>query len=151
MNNYSQAQIPPGMLLRVIQDKQMKIAYYEQLYKMTEDNQYIEFINGILFDEKNHLHMFTNLYNVFFGEKPPVSEPEISQMASFIHGVKNSIKLELDSHQFYSNVLFSDTNLSVREVFAQALADENRHNAKCNFIYTQLLEEIKETRIGSYE
>ena len=72
MNNYSQAQIPPGMLLRVIQDKEMKIAYYEQLYKMTEENQYIEFINGILFDERNHLHMFTNLYTGFFGEKPPV-------------------------------------------------------------------------------
>lgn len=140
MNNDNQAIIPPGMLLRIIQDKQQKITYYDQLYKMAADYQDIEIINGILFDEANHLNMFTDLYTDFFGEKPLITKPEILYINSFIHGVKNSIKIELDSNEFYSNVFLSDSHPSVRDAFARALMDENRHAAKYNFIYTQLIE-----------
>lgn len=140
MNNYNQALIPPGMLLRIIQDKQQKIADYNQLSKMTADYQDIALINAILFDEKNHLHMFTNLYTDFFGEKPDLSEPEISQISSFIYGIKRLIKIELDSYDFYSNIYFNDSNTAVRDVFARALNNEIRHAIKCNFIYTQLVE-----------
>jgi len=140
MSNYHQDHIPPGMLLRVIQDKQLKIAYYDQLYKMTSEHLNREIINGIHFDEVNHLNMFTNLYTDLYGEKPDLSEPEIAQISSFLYGIKNLIKTELDSYDFYSNVFFTDPNTMVREVFARALTDENRHAAKCNFIYTELLE-----------
>lgn len=151
MNIYNQAMIPPGMLSRVIQDKRQKIAYYNQLHKMTTNAQDIEFINSILFDEANHLYMFTNLYTDSFGEKPIIAEPEDIYISSFIYGVKNSIKIELSSYEFYGNVFFSDSNPSVREIFMRALMDENRHAAKYNFIYTQLLENKKEKGSGLYE
>jgi len=140
MNSYHQDQIPSGMLLRVVQDKQLTIAYYDLLYGLTSDHQDIEIIDDIRFDEVNHLSMFTNLFTDLYGEKPDLPVPEISQISSFIDGIKKSIKKELDSYSFYNDVYFTDTNIMVRDVFARALTDEIRHAAKYNFIYTQLIE-----------
>lgn len=140
MENYNKAQIPPGILIRIMQDKNSILNYYAQLSKMATRPKDIEYISGILLDERNHLFLFSNLYTDLFGDMPEIPEPEISQISSFIDGVKNSIKLELDSYELYCNVFFSDTDSRVREIFGRALTDENRHAAKYNFIFTQLLE-----------
>lgn len=140
MNDFYLDQIPSGMLLRAIQDKQSMIDYYGKLYKMASDNQDIETINLILLDEKNHLRMFTNLYQNLYGVIPDIPGSEISQISSFIYGIKKSVMAELDLFNFYNNIYFTDTNATVRDVFLRALRDEIRHAAKCNFIYTQLVE-----------
>jgi len=136
----SQPHIPPGMLMRVIQDKQDKIAYYEQLHKMTSDRQDIDIISTIHKEEIDHYHTFINLYAHLFGEQPSVLSTALPQIYSFVYGVKNSIRIELDAYDLYSNIFFTDPNIEVRNAFVRALTDENRHAAKYTYIFTKLLE-----------
>lgn len=145
MNNGNgrKAQIPPGMFLRVMQNKQDIIAYYESLHTMTSDEQVIGIIRDIIMDEMSHLDAFMNLYIDLYREKPFISDSAPPQISSFIDGVKFSILSELNLYSFYGNVFFSDQNEEVRSIFLRALFDENGHSTKFNLIYTGLLENIR--------
>lgn len=140
MDSNYQSQIPPGMLLRVIQNKQDKIVYYERLHTMTADLQSIEIIKNILFDEEKHLNLFLNLYNNLFKERPDLPGGNLPQINSFIDGVKFSVINELNAYSFYVNVFLTDSNEEVRNTFLQVLFDENSHSAKFNYIYSVIIE-----------
>lgn len=140
MHNMDQPQIPPGMLLRIIQAKQNLAATYEQLHKMTSDQQDIQLIRNINLDETGHLIAFINLYTNLFDEKPYLSDPKALQIGSFLSGVRDSIMEELNLYIIYSNIIFTESDTGVRNVFLQALTDDNRHASRLNYVYTKTLE-----------
>lgn len=140
MNNAYQSSIPPGMLMRIIESKQILIVNYEQLLNIASDRQDIELIGKIRLDEATHLGVLIGLYAGLFGEQPSLTAPRSSQINSFIPGIKDSIMSELNLYVTFSNIIFTDTNADVRNTFAQVLADDNRHASRLNFIYSKSIE-----------
>lgn len=140
MSTDYQAHIPPGMLMRVIDNKQDMIEHYGQLRKMTTDWQYIEIIQSIYEDEVNQLNLFINLYVHIFGEQPHVMDLGLPQIDSFASGINNLYLRELGTHEFYSNVASTDPNVQVSGVFLLAMEEESRHAKYLHYIYTRLTE-----------
>lgn len=138
MNNT--AQIPPGMLLRLINNKQDTIVYYSQLQAMTADPQLTGIIRDILIDENMHLNLFRDLYVKLFGEQPEFYNAKAVQIKSFTDGVETAVMNELRTYDFYGNIYFTDQNTDVQDTFLRALFDENAHSTKFNFIYNKLID-----------
>lgn len=141
MSAIQQASIPPGMLMRIIESKQILISNYRQLLHIAPDNQDIELINGIHLDEISHLSALVNLYSSLFGEQPVSSAPRASHISAYVPGIKDSIMSELNLYVSFSNIIFTDHNTDVRNVIFQVLTDDNRHASRLNFLYTKSLEQ----------
>lgn len=133
--NSNQAHIPPGMLERIIQDKQYKTACYEVLQRMTADRQNTEMIGRILEDERRHLNDFTRLYYNLFGGQPSLLSNVAPQIASFTEGIQYLFAGEIDTYNFYSNIFFTDPNTEVQDVFRRAVLDENMHSTQLNHVF----------------
>lgn len=139
MYNNPEAQIPPGMLIRIIQNKVDIIAYYERLLQLAVDEQNIDILRGIISDETTHRGLFINLYRDLFGGEPETHN-NAQNIDSFIDGVKFAVMSELNNYNIYGNIFFTDGNAEVRNAFLRGLFDENSHSAKFNFIYSKFLE-----------
>lgn len=140
MSENYMSQIPPGMLLRIINNKQDIIAYYEHLCEMAPDQQNISIIKEILQDEMKSLDLFEKLYVDLFGGQPELYTKNPPQINSFIDGVKISILNELHTSKFYWNIYFADQNIEVRNTFLMAMFDDNSHSIKFTYIYNKFLE-----------
>lgn len=140
MKDLFPAQIPPGMLMRIIQSKQDIIVYYEDLNATPPDQEAGIIIRDILHDERTHLHLFTGLYTDLFRELPELSTGIPALAETFTCGVRYAVMHEANSYGLYCNIFLTDGNEDVRRVFLQALMDENIHATKFNYIYMRLLE-----------
>lgn len=140
MNNGNAAHIPPGMLIRIIQDKQAMNAQYEQLHGIATDQQDIDIIGRIRLDEAAHLSALTGLFARLFGGQPELNGHGQLQMHSFMSGVKDLIIGELNLYITYSNIIFTDSNADVQNTFFQVLTDDNRHASRLNYMYTKAVE-----------
>lgn len=127
--------IPPGMLIRVIQDKKDKIDRYEQLLSMAIAQEEKEIIQEILKEETSQYHIFINLYDDLFGNQINIT-PTDALLHSYLNGIKSSIIGELNSYSYYFGIFFSDSDPNIHKIFLQAATEENKHAAKFQYIYT---------------
>lgn len=105
MSNTNQTDIPPGMLLRIMNTIQHKIARYHQLQRMTSDPENIEIIRQINEEGKRQLSDFEKLYSSLFGGQLrllPTFTPEIS---SFARGVQDAFAEEVETSTLFNNVV----------------------------------------------
>ena len=133
-------QLNPELLLHAMQGELDAISFYQQLMKMTSDQQDISLITDIHNDEVKHFKLFHNLYRQLYGVDAPTIRPREPNIVSFREGVKQAILDELESYELYYEIYLSSTNPTVRNIFFEAMADENEHAAKFNFMYTKSLE-----------
>lgn len=139
MDNNSQLVLSPKLLIKAMQGEQDAIAYYEQLHRMTSDKQDMDLIQGIHDDEIKHYNMFANLYYRMTGQMP-YTQPKQPQIDSFSAGVKQSVMDELEAYEFYRDIYLANNNPEVKNIFFEAMTDENEHAVKHNYMYTKTLE-----------
>jgi len=140
MNQIHQSTIPPGMLMRIIEGKQILISNYGKLLHLLSNRQDVEMISRIHMNEAEHLKMLIALYVKLFCDQPALSGVGDSQIYSYISGIKDIITSELNMSVSYSSIIFSDSDADVRHVFDQVLTDDIRHTTRLNFMYTQSIE-----------
>lgn len=136
-NNYK---MNPEILIDAMQGERNTIYFYEKLSEMTNDIENIEIIEHAHDDEVKHFKMFANLYKKLYCKEIPCFSPNNVNIVSFTTGVKQSIIDELDAYEMYRNIYLYNFNPFIRNIFFEALTDENEHAAKFNYIFTKIIE-----------
>lgn len=139
MSDTYQSDIPPGMLLRAIDIARHKIARYHRLQTMTSDPEEIEMIGQISEDQERQLSDFMKLYSSLFGGQLSLPPPITPQISSFARGVQDAFADEVETSTLFNNIVFTDFNPEVRNVFMRALQEDNKHMSELNYILSKLI------------
>lgn len=139
MSDTYQTDISPGVLLRAMDDTQHKIARYRQLQTMTSDPEDIEMIRQISEEERRQLSDFLKLYSSLFGGQLSLSPPLTPQISSFARGVQDAFADEVETSTLFNNIVFTDLNPEVRNVFMRALQEDNKHMSELNYMLSKLI------------
>lgn len=126
--------------MRIIDSKQFLVSSYKQLLNMTSDENEIMQLRRILMNETSHTDTLIDMYSGRFGEQPVLANSNAPQANSYISAIKELITSELDLNILCTNIIFSESNVDVRNAFSLILADDNRHASRLNLIYTRYLE-----------
>jgi rubrerythrin len=71
------------------------------------------------------------------GQNPQIPLPKQPRILSYIDGVKKAIMDELEAYEFYRDIYIANMSPEIRNIFFEALTDENEHAAKFNYIFTK--------------
>jgi rubrerythrin len=137
MNNPYQSHLTPEILLKALKDEQDAIMFYKILITMVSDAQDENLIKEIHNDEVKHFSQFFNLYKQMTGQNPQIPLPKQPRIHSYTDGVKKAILDELEAYEFYRDIYIANTSPEIRNIFFEALTDENEHAAKFNYMFTK--------------
>ena len=137
MINPNQNKLSLESLLKAIKDEQDAIMFYKILITIVPDKQDENLIRDIHNDEVKHFTQLFNLYKQMTGQNPQIPLPKQPRIPSYIDGVKKAILDELDAFEFYRDIYITNTSPEIRNIFFEALTDENEHAAKFNYMYTK--------------
>jgi len=139
MSDTYQTNIPPGILLRAMDTAQHKLARYHQLQTMTSDPEDIEMFRQISEDQNRQLSDFMKLYSSLFGGRLSLSPPLTPQISSFARGVQDAFADEVETSTLFNNIVFTDSDPEVRNVFMRALQEDNKHLSELNYMLSKLI------------
>jgi len=139
MSDTYQTNIPPGILLRAMDTAQHKLARYHQLQTMTSDPEDIEMFRQISEDQNRQLSDFMKLYSSLFGGRLSLSPPLTPQISSFARGVQDAFSDEVETSTLFNNIVFTDSDPEVRNVFMRALQEDNKHLSELNYMLSKLI------------
>lgn len=139
MSDTYQTDISPGTVLGVMDTIQNKIARYHRLQTMTSDPEDIEMIRLINEEGKRQLSDFLKLYSSLFGGQLSLSPPLTPQISSFARGIQDAFADEVETSTLFNNIVFTDSNPEVSNVFMRALQEDNKHMSELNYILSKLI------------
>ncbi|MCL1806294.1 MAG: ferritin-like domain-containing protein [Oscillospiraceae bacterium] len=125
------------LLLKAIEGEQNAIAGYEHMKSMAGQPEIIETLNRIILDEHKHLKSFEELFRRKFGkltESPPMKQtcgPE------FTDCIAQAVNDELESYEFYRDIVRDNSGEQIRVPFFDAMTDENEHAIRLNLMFAQ--------------
>ncbi|MEK4487094.1 ferritin-like domain-containing protein [Psychrobacillus sp. FSL H8-0484] len=124
-------------LKQAIQNEYADYHYYVDMYNLTDDPYWKDFIEHIYEDEKSHYEMFQQLYYMLTGtfvqnlEKRPPCE-DLKTCA------KNAVRDELEAAEMYKEMLLQ---IPVQQAYAPlfvAMHDETEHAIRLSMMYNAL-------------
>lgn len=127
----------PQKLLKAMQGERDARLYYQQLLNMTPSDEDREIISHFFEDEGKHYANFSRLYMQLTGRQPVLPPPQAPHIPSYIEGVKQSIFDETDAYEFYRDTYLCTNNPIAKEIFFEAMTDENEHAIRLNYLYTK--------------
>lgn len=135
-----QFQLTPEIILKSIKDEQDAIMFYKHLVTLATNEQDVNLIKDIHNDEVKHFSNLYNLYKQLTGRSPQIPLPKQPRIPSFIDGVKKAFLDELDAYEFYRDIYIDNVSPEIRDIYFDALTDENEHAMKFNFMFAKSLE-----------
>lgn len=129
--------VSPEQLIRAMKGEAEARLFYERLIQMAPNLQEAEIIRHFLNDEIKHYRNFRMLYRRLTGNEPVLPPLNLSTFTTYVEGVEQAILDELEAYEFYRDIYLCSWNHMVRNIFFEALTDENEHAAHLNYLYTK--------------
>lgn len=129
--------VTPGQLVKAMKGEAEAGRYYKKLIGLAPDEKEADIINHFLEDEAKHYSKFKMLYKMFTGKVPELPTPVPPDFSTYTEGVEQAILDELEAYEFYRDIYLSTNNMIVRDIFFEALTDENEHAAHLNYLYSK--------------
>lgn len=126
----------PERLIKAMTGEQDARLYYQKLMTMAPTTDEKNVINKIYEDEKKHYNNFSRLYTELTGRQPSLPSPQSPNIPSYVEGLKKAIFDETDAYEFYRDTFMCTTNPTAKEIFFEALTDENEHAMRLNYLYS---------------
>lgn len=137
MYSYMNYNVTPAQLMKAMRGEAEARKYYKKLMGMATDEKEADIIEHLYEEETKHLSKFRMLFEMITGKEPEVSSVKSPDFDSYQDGVEQAILDELDAYEFYRDIYLAGNNPIVRDIFFEALTDENEHAAHLNYIYTK--------------
>jgi rubrerythrin len=137
MYGYMTYNVTPAQLLKAMRGEAEARKYYKKLIGMAPNEKEADIIEHFYEDETKHLSKFRMLFEMITGNEPEISNAKSPDFDSYIKGIEQAIFDELEAYEFYRDIYLSSKNQLVRDIFFEALTDENEHAAHLNYLYTK--------------
>jgi rubrerythrin len=137
MYGYMAYNVTSAQLIKAMKDKGSARKYYKRLIGMAPDEKEAEIIEHFYEDETKHLSKFRMLFEMTTGKEPEIGSVNTPEFESYIEGIEHAIPKELEACEFYRDIYLASSNPIVRDVFFEALTDENEHAVYLNYLYTK--------------
>lgn len=129
--------VTPGQLFKGMKGEAEARRFYRKLIDLAPNEKEADIINHFFEDEAKHYSKFKMLYEMLTGKVPELPKPEAPDFSTYVEGVEQAILDELEAYEFYRDIYLSTSNMMVRDIFFEALTDENEHAAHLNYLYTK--------------
>lgn len=129
--------VTPEQLIKAMKGEAEARLFYERLISMAPNLQEAEIIRHFLDDEINHYRNFRMLYRRVTGTEPVLPPLVPPLFPNYVSGIEEAILDELEAYEFYRDLYLGSCNPMVRNIFFEALTDENEHAAHLNYLYTK--------------
>lgn len=137
MARYINVGVTPKQLTEAMKGESEARLYYERLIRMAPNKEEAEIISNILEDELKHFKNFKELYKKLTGCEPVLLQLKCPTFTNYIEGIEKAILDELEAYDFYRDIYLSTRDPYVRDIFFEALTDENEHAAHLNYLFTK--------------
>lgn len=137
MYGYMAYNVTPAQLIKAMKGEGSARKYYKRLMDMAPDEKEAGIIEHFYEDETKHLSKFRMLFEMTTGKEPEIGSVNAPDFESYIDGIEQAIPDELEAYEFYRDIYLASSNPVVRDVFFEALTDENEHTAHLNYLYTK--------------
>lgn len=137
MYSYMSYNVTPAQLLKAMKGEAEARKYYKRLLGMAPNEKEEDIIEHFYEDETKHFSKFRMLFEMITGKEPELGSVKAPDFDSYLDGVEQAILDELEAYEFYRDIYLSSNNPIVRDVFFEALTDENEHAAHLNYLYTK--------------
>lgn len=127
----------PQRLLKALKGEQDARAFYGSLAAMAQDEMDKRVISQIANDEKKHFNNFARLYMDLTGRRPNLPPPEKPNIPNYLAGIEKAIFDETDAYEFYRDTILCTNNPIAKQIFFEAMTDENEHAVRLNFLYSK--------------
>ncbi len=132
MDNF---RLTPDLLMQAMNGENHGIAYYTALAELAPDDHAKDMILHFRDDEEKHLNAFEMLFTRMTGRRPNLPAPEKPEISSFEEGLGQAFSDEMGAYELYRNIILANPTPFVREIFFEAMTDENEHAIKNNYLY----------------
>lgn len=113
-------------LEKIVNAEHHAIQIYGKLLELTQNKMFRNIIENIRNDEKRHFQTFSEIYTqLTHGKQAVLTDATLPK--SFINGVDDSVKDELEDSKFYQDTAQVTTNEPIRRHLMNASHDEQRH------------------------
>lgn len=137
MYSYMTYNVTPAQLVKAMKNEAEAIKYYKKLMGMAPNEKEEELIEHFYEDETKHLSKFRMLFEMITGKEPELGSLKPPDFESYLEGVEKAILDELKAYEFYRDIYISGNNPIVKDIFFEAMTDENEHAACLNYLYTK--------------
>ncbi|MGE5631541.1 MAG: ferritin family protein [Caulobacteraceae bacterium] len=127
--------VTPEQLLQAMKGEAGARKHYQRLMSLAPDDREADIIERFFEDEGKHFSKFRMLYEIITGNEPETPKVSKSEFDNYLEGVDQAILDELEAYEFYRDIYLSTKNPMVRDIFFEALTDENEHAANLNRLY----------------
>jgi rubrerythrin len=137
MYGYMTYNVTPAQLLKAMKGEAEARKYYKRLMGMAPNERDEDIIEHFFEDETKHLSKFRMLFEMITGKEPEIANVKQPDFDNYLEGIEQAILDELEAYEFYRDIYLSNNNPIVRDIFFEALTDENEHAAHLNYLYTK--------------
>lgn len=129
--------ITPAQLLKAMRGEAETKKYYKRLADLAPSEREEDIIEHFIEDETKHLSKFKMLFEMITGKGPELTHIKQPVFDDYLEGIEQAILNELEAYEFYRDIYLSNNNPIVRDIFFEAMTDENEHAAHLNYLYTK--------------
>lgn len=137
MYSYISFGVTPEQLIKAMKGEAEARLYYQKLMKMAPNEQEADIISNFFKDETKHFSKFRMLYIMLTGTEPELPPLTAPTFKTYLEGIELAILDELAAYDYYRDIYLGSYNLRVRDIFFEALTDENEHAAHLNYLFTK--------------
>lgn len=127
----------PKRLMKAMKGEADARVFYLQLISMLPAPEDKDIVAKIAQDEKKHHENFRRLYVRLAGHEPMLPPTEKANIPTYIEGIMKAIMDETEAYEFYRDTFMCTTNPAAKEIFLEAMTDENEHAIRLNYLFTK--------------
>ncbi|MHB1391679.1 MAG: ferritin family protein [Clostridia bacterium] len=137
MYSYMTYNVTPAQLMKAMRGEAEARKYYKKLMSMAPNEKEADMIERFYEDETKHLSKFRMLFEMITGKEPEITSVKSPDFDTYLEGIEQAILDELEAYEFYRDIYLASNNPIIRDIFFEALTDENEHAAHLNYLYTK--------------